>query len=610
MNKRSIIIFLAALIVLLGCIDIQAEDYYGRESLFLMGAGARAMGMGGAFTAVSNDGSSVFYNPAGLGFLEYRELTVFNTSLYENTNYTFGSFTFPILGLGAFGISGIRLGTDNIVFRDRLGVLSENDYSIGQYWMSYGIKLFDFVSIGTNLKFLNQSLGSYSSSSGSFDLALLANYRNKLFFGVNAQDILAGELKLGSTGDDIRYNIKGGLAYKHNFQNIGMLLALDIDKTEDMTHRFHFGAEFNIHEYIFARAGYDRTEMTLGAGLKYRLLAFDYAYKANTEFGGSHRMGLSFFFGPTISQQKARRVEKISSTVREKAAEERQIQLTHALNKADEFYRSEVWDSAAFYYNNVLAHDPENVTAINRLRDISDKTASATQIEIDTRAGQIAYDQLLEKYSTNADSLFKAGEYESARLEYRKILQLDSTNQAAQDQLEQIRVVFNRMAADHISRGESLLNQERFAEAVVEFNEAQKLQPENNQIGRRITYAKNRMMIAQKLKLAVESLNSGDTSRAVVTFQEILELEPNEQIANDYLQKIQTQADLRPVTIVELKADEEIWNVYLDGLRFFSDGQYEEAIEQWEIVLDKYPGSADTRENLRQARLRMGENNR
>ena len=30
--------------------------------------GERAMGLGGAFTAVADDASGIFYNPAGLGF--------------------------------------------------------------------------------------------------------------------------------------------------------------------------------------------------------------------------------------------------------------------------------------------------------------------------------------------------------------------------------------------------------------------------------------------------------------------------------------------------------------------------------------------------------------
>jgi tetratricopeptide (TPR) repeat protein len=606
MKNRNIILGLITLLVILLSSSLSADEKYGRESLFLMGAGARAMGMGGAFTAVGDDVSSVFYNPAGLGFLEYRELTVFHTSLFENTSYMFGSFAYPILDFGTVGVSGMRLGTDNIVFRDRLGQLSENDYSNGQYWVSYGLKIFNSVAIGANLKFLSQSLGTYSASTGSFDIGILTHYKNLIFIGINVQDIYSGNMKLGSTGDDIPYNIKGGLAIKHDFQNIGMILAADLDKTEKNKGRFHFGAELNLKKNVFARIGYDRTEIAVGGGLRYRLLAFDYAYKAHSDLGGTHRLSVSFFFGPTLSKQREKREERLLGAERDRSEQNRQQQIRNLMAKADQFYDAEVWDSAVFYYNQVLAYDLENIEVINRLKEISQRAASETQVEIDTRAGQIASEQLLEKYSTSADSLFTANEYENARLEYLKILQLDSTNLIAQERLGEIQNIFERRASDLIASGESLLNQERYADAVVEFTEAQKLQPDNGRIRQRIAYAKGRLLMIQKIKSAVELLNTGDTAQAVVTFQEILVLDPNEQIANDYLQKIQTQSELRPVTIDALKADAEIWQVYLDGLRFFSDGQYEQAIEKWQAVLDKYPGSEDTRENMRQAQLRMG----
>ncbi|MBD3382586.1 MAG: tetratricopeptide repeat protein, partial [candidate division Zixibacteria bacterium] len=64
-----------------------------------------------------------------------------------------------------------------------------------------------------------------------------------------------------------------------------------------------------------------------------------------------------------------------------------------------------------------------------------------------------------------------------------------------------------------------------------------------------------------------------------------------------------------PVAIEEIRQDEEYWQYYLDGLKSFGEGDYEQAIEMWERVLEKYPGSEDTRENLRQARSRLENQN-
>jgi len=51
--------------------------------------GARAMGMGLAFTAVANDPSAIFYNPAGLGWQKHFEVEVGGSALTK----TQGDFT-------------------------------------------------------------------------------------------------------------------------------------------------------------------------------------------------------------------------------------------------------------------------------------------------------------------------------------------------------------------------------------------------------------------------------------------------------------------------------------------------------------------------------------
>jgi tetratricopeptide (TPR) repeat protein len=603
-DKKILILMLIILSGLYaGCL---ADDYYGIESLYLVGAGARAMGMGGAFAAVCDDGSAVYYNPAGLANLEYRELVLLNSSLYENTGLMFGGFSYPVLGFGTVGIAGIRIGTDEVIFRDRLGELGSHNYSEGQYWLSYGVKVRNYLSAGVNFKYLNQSLGDFSSSTGSFDLAFLADYKKKFFIGINAQDIISGELEMGGSGEKIPFNLKGGVAFRHDFEKIGLILALDGDKTRDAKTRFHFGGEFCYNELIRLRGGFDRAEITIGAGLKYKLLTFDYAFRTNSDLGGNHRLGISFRFGPSLSVQKARRLEVQRQEDIRRAEEARRDQIAMLLSKADVFYGSEVWDSASFYYSQVLAFDPENAAVIPKLREMAARAESEVRSQIDIKAVEMAYRQLLEKYNRNADSLFAAEEYENARMEYAKILELDSADQHALDRLRRIDELYETRFIELIAEGETYMEQELYAEAVVAYNEARKLKPDDRNVRERINLAKTRLLVVQKLKTAVELLNNRDTAAAKTAFGEILQIDPEEKVAADYLEKLRERIPIRPVPIDELKADQETWRLYLEGLQYFSEGEYEKAIENWEIVLDKYPGSEDTRENLRQARLRLG----
>ena len=54
-----------AVLILLGASAARADDVNFRPYI----VGSRAAGMGGAFTALSDDGSGPYYNPGGLAFV-------------------------------------------------------------------------------------------------------------------------------------------------------------------------------------------------------------------------------------------------------------------------------------------------------------------------------------------------------------------------------------------------------------------------------------------------------------------------------------------------------------------------------------------------------------
>jgi hypothetical protein len=109
-KRKSNILFVLLTGLLLFPSTLLAED----ESLpyFGMGAGARAVSMGGAFVALANDATAPYYNPAGLVQLERREVIftidgavnkekaadIFNENVNE-TIPTYLSFAFPKFAL-------------------------------------------------------------------------------------------------------------------------------------------------------------------------------------------------------------------------------------------------------------------------------------------------------------------------------------------------------------------------------------------------------------------------------------------------------------------------------------------------------------------------------
>jgi hypothetical protein len=79
-------------------ITASAQDGDGqagtRSPFSEFGFGARAMGLGNTFTALADDPTAVFWNPAGLDYIYQQSLTFFHASLYMGTNYDFLGYAY------------------------------------------------------------------------------------------------------------------------------------------------------------------------------------------------------------------------------------------------------------------------------------------------------------------------------------------------------------------------------------------------------------------------------------------------------------------------------------------------------------------------------------
>src|SRR5690349_11065847 len=73
------------------------------------GIGARALGLGATFTAISDDTSTVWWNPAGLGQLNRAELSGMYAAVFNGkVTYLFTSAAFPVFADGIMGLSWDR----------------------------------------------------------------------------------------------------------------------------------------------------------------------------------------------------------------------------------------------------------------------------------------------------------------------------------------------------------------------------------------------------------------------------------------------------------------------------------------------------------------------
>ena len=95
-------------------VSIPSVDARYTADFLTLGVGARALGMGGAGTVLSDNAYAPYWNPAGLGQLTRYEVSFMHSTLNEADAYDFVGYVHPLKKRGAIGVSWLRVGVDDI----------------------------------------------------------------------------------------------------------------------------------------------------------------------------------------------------------------------------------------------------------------------------------------------------------------------------------------------------------------------------------------------------------------------------------------------------------------------------------------------------------------
>ncbi len=226
--------------------------------------GARGIGMGGAYTAAVDDGSSIWWNPAGLARQRASEADFSHTALIEGINTEYLSFSRPLSSLhGGLGASLTYLSVPPIdsfdASKNSLGKVNANGYA---GTLGYGLMVSSEITVGAAVKFVGQKLADESASGVAGDIG--AQYRSNGFgLGLVVQN-LGPSIKLGSVSSPLPRTIRGG-GYYAPFGNL--LVAAEEEGPIDAKPRFHVGSELRLAGFFALRGGFQQTpDHGTGAG--------------------------------------------------------------------------------------------------------------------------------------------------------------------------------------------------------------------------------------------------------------------------------------------------------------------------------------------------------
>jgi hypothetical protein len=283
-----------------------------------LGVSARSMGMGGAFVAVSDDISAVYYNPAGLTSLLGKEVMFSYVDMPAGVQYGFIGLGTPLESVGGVvGVGIYALTSGSMIERTynrgpdypdegRFGTGREfawNDLAVS---IGYGRYLTDRFSIGFTVRYIGEFVHDYSASSWSADVGTSYNtgYRNfKLAMAITN---FGPDLKFIEKSAPLPINFKfGGSINVVEAVDHLVTFAAEGSHPSDNLEKYNAGVEYLFKDRFALRVGsrfnYDTDGLTAGAGMRMPygedgLISFDYAYQDFGILTDVHRFTMAFAF--------------------------------------------------------------------------------------------------------------------------------------------------------------------------------------------------------------------------------------------------------------------------------------------------------------------------
>ncbi len=292
-----------------------------------------ASSMGEAYYAVGDGSDAIFYNPAGIASINKSFDVTFNyTQWIADIKYLAGAITYNMNELGVIGVSVLSVDYGDIIgtrlahpseltmYPDgyiETGLVSNvGAYSLG---LSYAKQISTQFSMGGNVRFVGQNLGSNTFSNGTnnennatkivFDAGVLYNTGYKDFrFGMAIRNF-SSNIKREAIDEQLPLTFTLGAAidvmqFFSGEKDEQLTFAFDFLHSNSYSERMNIGAEYRFLGMIALRAGYqtnrDVASWSAGAGFNTSLSGYDvevnYSFSKMDIFDNVNRLSLNFAF--------------------------------------------------------------------------------------------------------------------------------------------------------------------------------------------------------------------------------------------------------------------------------------------------------------------------
>ena len=236
-----------------------------------VGVGAKAVGLGSAATALSNDVNQMFWNPAGIALKDDKLQASFSyNKWFADLNHNAAAVAYNWEEVGTFGVGFVQFGITGIAadrdipldpslkpFQIEENSSSTYDYSDVAIQLSYARYVIDNLSLGATVKYVSQTIDGKAVTAFAVDFGSLYH------IGVLDWTIAA---RFNNLGSDMKYyDIAFGLPLSFSIgtalspysdENGKLMVAVDAVKPQDGPQYFFTGAEYTLMNMISVRGGW------------------------------------------------------------------------------------------------------------------------------------------------------------------------------------------------------------------------------------------------------------------------------------------------------------------------------------------------------------------
>jgi len=264
-----------------------------------VGVSAKAEAMGGAYSAIVDDASSVTINPAGMVQVKGQQVSLMhNESLMDIDQEYFAYVT--NMGDKAYGLSltYVDFGSQGQYSAQNqfLGVFVPKGYALS---FAYAVQATEVISYGVALKYISQEIAQYDDTTFALDAGLIYRPTQYGFRGAVVLSHLGSGLTLYQNEDPLPLTLKLATAYE--WEQYPLIAAMDLYLIRDEDPEYHAGLQYTLSEIVPVRIGYDSgpdldNGMTYGIGVLQENFSLDYAYVPAGEFDDQQRFSVVFSF--------------------------------------------------------------------------------------------------------------------------------------------------------------------------------------------------------------------------------------------------------------------------------------------------------------------------